>query len=849
MTIPLLKYYISHFLRVMSIHMFITFGVCAQSISLNYNKQPLNEILLDLNQRYQVQISVNANLSSNCVISVKKQYTSVDKALEALAEKCGFQLIKISNVYTFRKPTPKKENLTTRVAQRKEQKSYQYRGMVVESGSQEPLPHTLIQYAGGYVVSDDNGYFSFTSFKKNVQVQFRHLGYQVTNTLLLPDNASKVALLSQPQLLDEIVVVSSKTTDVSKLESIIDKIPQTRLGEEAGHIAFNDIANNLVPGNSDNLIFNNLRMYPGVMAAGESITDYVIWGSFAGQNHVIFDGITLFNSWGINDDIGRVNPYMVKNVNLYKGGYNVPYGDRVGGVIMIDGRSGDREKPALGISLSNQLANGYINIPLFNNQASLQLAGRKTYYELLDLSSAPRASNEFIVPTYDYTDFNLKFTASLTNRDVLEISTIGSQDSYNGVFTSEQRRGVIEDIRASSRQIGSAFKYVKNWRNAGSTELLLSQSEYQPELQTNYTVQAINPNITREVKSFNWVNVVSEQTGKFTHRFPAKNHHQLQLNLAWINNATSIKNQSPQRAVNDTTLQQARWSMYVMDQMQWGALSLNVGIKADFTQFNSTPYIQPRVNGKFKINQHWNFNFGLGIYSQFVSKYSIIDQDGNQRDVWQVSNGDRFPVVQAVHQVAGIAYLTNQFEVSLEGHYNTFVGTNRYLIGRNGFPIFIGGEVRSLGLDLFVKKRLQRHEFWISYSLGKVEERFALNRQTQNLQPFKESPQSQRHELKTAAVFNFSPFFLTLTNVYGSGFINTTIEKTDPVIIPYWRADIAAQYRFKWGKMRCQAGFSILNIFNRSNVRLNQSVNVPDGSVINTIGIPFTPTFYLNIGI
>ena len=33
------------------------------------------------------------------------------------------------------------------------------------------------------------------------------------------------------------------------------------------------------------------------------------------------------------------------------------------------------------------------------------------------------------------------------------------------------------------------------------------------------------------------------------------------------------------------------------------------------------------------------------------------------------------------------------------------------------------------------------------------------------------------------------------------------------------------------------------------DIRLNQSVNVLDGLVINTIGISSTPAFYLNVGI
>jgi len=63
---------------------------------------------------------------------------------------------------------------------------------------------------------------------------------------------------------------------------------------------------------------------------------------------------------------------------------------------------------------------------------------------------------------------------------------------------------------------------------------------------------------------------------------------------------------------------------------------------------------------------------------------------------------------------------------------------------------------------------------------------------------------------------------------------------------PYWRTDFAGQYLFELNDLQFQTGISILNLFDKENERLNQSVNVPNGAEINTLGIPFTPTVYLD---
>jgi hypothetical protein len=806
----------------------------AQSVQLEYKGEPLNEILLDLNDRFGIQISVNASLANQCLITIKKEFSNIAQAIEALAKECQLTYVKIGEVYTFRNqqelpPDDKKSRKTA-----PDPVLYLFQGTIVERLTNEPLPFTSMKMKDKSLVSDENGRFSFRSSEVKESIEFRSLGFEIVEAALSPGSNLTITLTPTSVELTSIEVIGRR-----------DELSVTNVGAKAGYMQFNDINNSLVPGLSNNVIFNNLRLYPGIMAAGESIAGFVIWGSYAGQNHVTYDGISLFNSWGINDDMGRVNPYMVKNVEVYKGGYSAAYGDRIGGVVMIDGKSGNPNQVDAKASITNQLGTAYLNIPMFNKTASLQVAGRKTMFESFGLSSSFDDNTTLIVPKYDYSDLHVKFSTAFKNSDRLEFSSILSQDSYNGQQRIEERDRLIQDININSMQYGTSLKYIKNWTKGGLSSFIVSQSEYKPEQTTNYFLDFANNGEVRKLKSEIWNNPISEHRAKFTHIFAATKSNQLQISAALVNNKTSFKSNDRGRIRDDTNEALSRFSAYATDRIVISpSFAIEAGLKADLPLSGvSKVYLQPRINGRLDLSKRWNMNFGWGIYNQFITRNAIIDEIDNRSDIWQVANGKNIPVLSSTHHVAGFGYQAKTFEISAQAYYKTSYGMSRSKLDSRGEIITLQGEAKAKGIDVFVKKSIANHQFWLSYSLAHVEERF-LNRG--RFTPFRPAPQNQLHELKAAAVFNLKAFKLSVTNVYGSGFENRTIDRSKEVNNSYLRTDIAAQYEFNFKALGLATGISILNLFNNNNIRLNQSVIVPDGSIVNTVGIPFTPTLYAN---
>ncbi|MDB9929816.1 TonB-dependent receptor plug domain-containing protein [Cyclobacteriaceae bacterium] len=798
-----------------------------QGWALNYQNQPLNDILLDLNDQYGLQVSIDADFSRNCQVTLIGNFRSVETVMHRLAAHCNLEISLVNKVYLFSNPVILTSNQSL--------STYLFQGQVLEKSSLEIIPYSLIKIGNQELQVDENGKFSVKATHFSESISAWGLGYQQLDTVMSAQNEIQLLLNPHSILLGAVFLAER------------DKKSEAHLGNKIGQIQFNNVNNGLAPGMSTNLIFNNLRLYPGILAAGESNTDFVIWGSYSGQNRVTYDEITMFNSWGISDDIGRINPYMVKNVNVYKGGYSVLHGDRVGGVVEIDGTQGDRTKLTGEMSLTNQLMSGRLNVPLFANKAALQVGLRKTYFNFTDWSAEYDNKNDFIKSNYDYSDLNTKFNTTFKGGDELSVSYLQSNDNYSSIFErkdgSLKVNNTFEDKNIYSNQTGFAVKYVKNWPEGGYSSFLLTQSLYSAVLDASYYED--DNALTPAMKDI-WTNPIEEAKLSLKHVFPSKGIHQPQMGLSIIKNQTYISSNQGFKILNNESQSLTRFNVYVHDQMQWNSqLFIDWGIKATvFNNMINRAYFQPRINGRWEISKMWSTYVGWGVYNQFINKSTIIDDYVNRSDIWQIADGIETPVLKSKHHVLGWAFRPNIFELHVEGYYKINDGLSRFKFKRNDRSILNAGSSKSRGLDIFMKKSLQRHKLILSYSLSEVIEKF---KNPQGLGQELRAPQSQKHELKTAAILDFYPLQVTMSNIYGSGFPNRPEDRNAEMRSNYWRTDAAAQFSFDTDKLSIQTGFSLLNITNHTNIRLNQSVNVPGDQIIDAYGVPFTFNMFLNL--
>jgi len=329
-------------------------------------------------------------------------------------------------------------------------------------------------------------------------------------------------------------------------------------------------------------------------------------------------------------------------------------------------------------------------------------------------------------------------------------------------------------------------------------------------------------------------NQISEFTGRSDNFIALSNSHLLETGIGFVVNDVILKADSS--GINQTNLktQVPRINGYLQDHVTLpGAIDFKFGFRADFPVNLQKVFIQPRISTSIKATDFVKFNAALGVYNQFISKSSVVDEQGNYRYIWTACDNIDVPVLSAVHLVVGSSYHQNDFTFSVEAYVKRTDGLTRFVKKNQVLKNLIyKGEGRSVGIDFFVKKDFRGHSAWISYTLSKTEEKFDYSDGRyllSRLNKYRPAPQDQRHELKAAAIFNIKPFSFSANYVFGSGFpLNSgTILKPNFIEPDYNRVDVAVNYRFNIGKVAGETGISILNLFDSQNIRYSNFEKVP----------------------
>ena len=821
-----------------------------QKIELDISGKPLNEVFFELRDKYGFQFSFNDKLLSTFKISVKKEFESKEEAVAFLLNDFPLGFEKNGDVFVV---------FSTRKKSGQDNKPVHISGQVVEAGTFEPLPFSYILINNRQIQSDQNGNFSFlASADTTFNLQISHLGFYVYDTLFTSSLKQKFLLHPAVKELGEIKV-EGFTVERSTL-----------IGEAAGKMKINHTIAPYLPGFGDNSIYNVLRLMPGVLASGEQSSDLLVWGSYEGQTKLEFDGFTLFGLKNYNDNIGVVNPLLIQNIVVSKGGYNATYDDRVGGIIEITGIKGNLGKPALTVNLNNSTINSLVEIPI-GKKSTLLGAFRKTYYELYNPynlnifrnnnnpgNSGSQGSGHMnagnlvdvlVVPDYNFSDGNLKYTFRSDKGDILSAGIYSGGDRFSYNLDGEFGNRVLNNNRSeTNKQLGTSLNYGKQWSEKLKTQITLSYSSLKNEFSRfnsfttgNHGMQQRNEQATKST------NNADELKAEIANTLTLLNGARMELGIGYKRNETLLSenvnnlNELRLNTISDKGYAYVQSFLPVNNTFQ-----LNPGIRAGFNNLTGKTYIDPRLSASFNLTKTLKLNASWGRYHQFLSKMPVVDENLNYVWYWINNNDKKIPVPDATHWVAGLSGNKNNFLFNIEGYYKTTSGITRYYRGTSEIQRgFYSGESRSYGIDFYLKKEYKKNVAWISYTLSKVEENLPFGDE------FRAAPQDQRHELKFAGIYNLKSFYFSADYVYGSGF-EIMKNFSDNTSIPvYSRLDAALVYKFGWGKFYGNLGFSVLNVFNRENIKYTNLNRIDTGNSelinVHSEAVPFTPAIFLKL--
>lgn len=853
-----------------------------RNIRIEASNQPLNQVFLHLREQYDFHFSYSESQLAQYRVTIAKTFSSEEEALNFLLNDFPFQLKKSGEVFVI---IPDKRKL--KGEQKKDQT--QITGQIVEAGSFEPLPFSQILINNHPMIADVTGNFNYTAtIDSTFHVRISHLGYYVYDTLLYAGINQRFKLIPATQTLPEVIVQENR----------IEKA--TIVGEKAGKMTINPNIARFLPGQGDNSVFNMIRLMPGVQAAGEQSSDLLIWGSYEGQSLVTFDEFTLFGLKNYNDNISVVNPFLVKNIEILKGGFEAKYGNRVGGIVNITAKNGNIQKPVFSLNINPTTLNAMVEIPLFK-KSSLLFAYRQTYYNLYNASDfnlfTPtfRSTNDHSISTqhrniafdmdvypndYQFRDLNLKYSYLLDNGDQFYVSMYGGGDNFSLKASSNTVREMNMNMgmnhgndnstpltislldKEENRQFGISAFYHKKWSDNLGSKFVITNSNFSKSQLEDINSKNTSTQSIYNKDQVNTKNSALENSFRIENLLTLLNGHQFEFGCGYYDNEaqvdlkTNLADTLSIKTLNKFSSN--RFFVYVHDNLPIGdRLILKAGIRTNLSLDRNKIYVEPRISASYKLSEQLKINASWGRYNQFIYKVANVDQNQNYTYLW-VTGNENTSVLNATHWVGEINYFKNDLTLNVQTYYKPTrnlterVFEQRVVKGiptEGYFPYF--GDAKIYGIDLYAKKDFGKHSVWASYTLSKALERFAPANVT--LPAYSLAPQHQLHEFKAAGLFNIHKFYFSADYVYGSGMqILREVFKAKASNVSYNRVDVAVTYKFTSSRFGGELGLSVLNVFNTQNLRypnlktFQLTKEMGDFRVYSS-SVPFTPVLFLKV--
>ncbi|MBN2775524.1 MAG: TonB-dependent receptor plug domain-containing protein, partial [Prolixibacteraceae bacterium] len=339
--------------------------VYSQTFTFTFKDAPVSKALTEIAQNLEIRIAFDAGELQKLKLSKTIEETSIVAILKSVLEGTGYDIRYMHNTYLV----IKNEEFSKIADFSKKTIS----GIVFDKETGERLPYASVFFSGRNfsIPATVDGTFSVEIYDSvSSIIQVRYLGYFPCDTIIpssFENNFLKIGLRKKVHTLDPVNITENK----------IDII---EVSNEAGHLTFNPARFSDLPNYGETDVFRALQMIPGI-SWQENSAQLNIRGSSADQNLVTYDGFTLYNLDHFFGVFSALNPNVIKNIQVFRGGFDSHYGERISGIVDITGKTGSQQKPQFygGINLIS--ANLTAEIPV-SKKITLVAAGRRAFSDI-----------------------------------------------------------------------------------------------------------------------------------------------------------------------------------------------------------------------------------------------------------------------------------------------------------------------------------------------------------------------------------------------------------------------------------------------------------------------------------
>jgi hypothetical protein len=602
------------------------------------------------------------------------------------------------------------------------------RGYVREKKNGEPILFIKVKVISESgttytATSDVNGFFSVPKLAiGKFEVKIDNDAYKMTS--------KKVELKKVAEILDVEFELEEASEELGEVEiNARQKQKTTQVGNS--EIRLNKKEVERIPSQGgENDVVSALSVTPGVTTTGDQGGQLYVRGGTPIQNKILLDGMTIYTPFHSIGFFSIFETELIKNVDIYTGGFDSKYGGRISSVMDITYRDGDRKDFGGKVSVSPFLAKLVLEGPFKKHQDGKASKGSYVFsakHSLLDYTSQnlyPQVNNGNGLP-FAFTDLYGKITLNAHG---------GSKFSFFGFNNVDRvKYSDIADL---------------NWvQSGGGMNFVLIPTGSPVFIRGHF-------NVSRYALNFDEVNV-PERTSSiggadlgFDFTFFQKNEGQIDVgvNINGFQTKYLTYNEASRKIEDQNfTFEVGSYINYRVIKGRW---VIQPGFRAQAYASRGVISPEPRLGLKYNMTEKMRLKISGGRFSQnFTSASSdkdvvnlfngLLSSPTNVQSTFVKENGKEKAVKNGLqyawHAIVGYEWdLTKHWSLNIEAYYKYFtqlsnINQNKLYDDVSAFSDvadvfkkdFIIESGKSYGADFLLKYSKDRLFIWSVYSYGK----------------------------------------------------------------------------------------------------------------------------------
>lgn len=717
------------------------------------------------------------------------------------------------------------------------------KGFVYEKATGEPVLFTSVYLKGTSLgaATDVNGYYLISNIPPgDYTLMVTYLGY---DTVKVAVSVAAKALVAQNLFLEkssvkltEVQISADREEATTEVRTSVTKLTPKEMKQLPS-----------VSGESD--LAQVLQVQPGVVFTGDQGGQLYIRGGSPIQNKVLLDGMIIYNPFHSIGFFSVFDTDIIKTADIYTGGFNAEYGDRISSIMDIKTRDGNRKNFSGKLSVNPFGANVLLEGPILKmkegrgGSLSYLVSAKTSYLEQTSKLLYSYAGEDGL--PFNFTDVFAKLSFN---------STAGSKVNLFGFsFNDNVKFRSVSDYRWNSYGVGANVIIVPQ----GSSVLLepfFNYSNYRIELS-----ESNQPSRFSQIGGF---------TGgmNFTY-FMGKNELKFGPFLQGFQTAYEFTNSVGARIGGDETYNTTDFGAYA--KFKWNIKSkllIEPSFRLHYYASLGVASPEPRLGIKWNVTKWMRVKYAFGLFAQNLISansdrdvvnlfYGFLTAPENlpkQFDGEDVSN----PLQKAMHNIVGVEFdLGKRLTFQVEGYIKEFtqlsnVNRNKLYPESNTDPAipetlkrdYIIEKGNAMGIDFVFKYSYKRLYLWAVYSLGVVTRDDGIQEYFPSF--------DRRHNVNLLAAYTFGknlnweasvrwnlgsgfPFTQTagfyenqqFDNGIGTdyttqnGSLGVQYGELNKGRLPFYhRLDLSVKRDFEIGKTTLGAVIGITNVYNRENI-------------------------------